>query len=185
MIYIISDDSFFSLGAQHLFDEQSKKTVLIDCHRPDVNVVQYRFSKRDTLILATDNVKIIALVVALARLYNTHVIFVVDQLGQNTQELIELRMLDVITKSMPTEALLHLIDAEAGPRDRMPALTARETHVMELLAKGNTPQRISAALSISIKTVCTHKVSALKKLGLNHLNARSVFIYGQIHAAMR
>ena len=47
-------------------------------------------------------------------------------------------------------------------------LTARETQVMEMLARGLTNREIAEQLQISIKTVDTHRGHVLKKLGLRN-----------------
>jgi two-component system invasion response regulator UvrY len=48
------------------------------------------------------------------------------------------------------------------------ALTARESQVMEMLARGMTNREIAEHLEISIKTVDTHRGHVLKKLGLRN-----------------
>ena len=48
------------------------------------------------------------------------------------------------------------------------ALTARETQVMEMLARGMTNREIAEHLEISIKTVDTHRGHVLKKLNLRN-----------------
>ena len=47
-------------------------------------------------------------------------------------------------------------------------LTAREQQVMEMLSRGMTNREIAEYLSISIKTVDTHRGHVLKKLGLRN-----------------
>lgn len=48
------------------------------------------------------------------------------------------------------------------------ALTARETQVMEMLARGMTNREIAHDLDISVKTVDTHRGHVLKKLALRN-----------------
>jgi DNA-binding NarL/FixJ family response regulator len=48
------------------------------------------------------------------------------------------------------------------------ALTARELQVMEMLSRGMTNREIAEHLTISIKTVDTHRGHVLKKLGLRN-----------------
>jgi DNA-binding NarL/FixJ family response regulator len=58
--------------------------------------------------------------------------------------------------------------ARAGEGDQMlGALTAREREVLKLVAEGNTNAAIAALLSISVKTVQTHRARAMEKLGLH------------------
>ncbi len=45
-------------------------------------------------------------------------------------------------------------------------LTARETEVLRLVARGHSNKEVAAELEISVKTVETHKTNAMGKLGL-------------------
>jgi len=54
-------------------------------------------------------------------------------------------------------------------------LSGRESEVMELYYKGSKSYDIAEALSISIKTVETHKQNSLKKLGLHSLHEFLVY----------
>jgi DNA-binding NarL/FixJ family response regulator len=50
-----------------------------------------------------------------------------------------------------------------------PLLTFREREIVQLLAEGKTNKEIAAALSISAKTVETHRSAIMRKLGLRSL----------------
>lgn len=54
----------------------------------------------------------------------------------------------------------------ADGASRLGELTARETEVLRLVARGHSNKEIAAALEISVKTVETHKANAMTKLGL-------------------
>ena len=56
----------------------------------------------------------------------------------------------------------------AGSGHLASALTARETQVMEMLARGMTNREIAHDLNINIKTVDTHRGHVLKKLALRN-----------------
>lgn len=56
----------------------------------------------------------------------------------------------------------------AGSEHPTSTLTAREQQVMEMLSRGMTNREIADYLSISIKTVDTHRGHVLKKLGLRN-----------------
>jgi DNA-binding NarL/FixJ family response regulator len=60
------------------------------------------------------------------------------------------------------EPLLAAADKPAG------MLTARETQVMEMLARGMTNREIAEHLDISVKTIDTHRGHVMKKLGLRN-----------------
>jgi DNA-binding NarL/FixJ family response regulator len=46
-------------------------------------------------------------------------------------------------------------------------LTSREQNVVQLIAEGHTNRSISAILKLSVKTVETHRASAMRKLGMS------------------
>ncbi|MDV2983833.1 UNVERIFIED_CONTAM: response regulator transcription factor [Methylobacteriaceae bacterium AG10] len=68
--------------------------------------------------------------------------------------------------SRVNEALLAHYLAHPGEGSELDALTAREREVVQLIAEGNSSKQVSAALAISLKTVETHRASAMHKLGL-------------------
>ncbi|WP_236960182.1 response regulator [Methylobacterium durans] len=64
------------------------------------------------------------------------------------------------------ETLLAHYLAHRGESSQLDALTCREREVVQLIAEGNSSKQVSAALAISLKTVETHRASAMHKLGL-------------------
>jgi DNA-binding NarL/FixJ family response regulator len=64
-----------------------------------------------------------------------------------------------------SEALPETYLAKGAAADSV--LTAREKSVVQLIAEGQTAKKIADVLSISLKTVETHRASALRKLNPN------------------
>jgi DNA-binding NarL/FixJ family response regulator len=60
-------------------------------------------------------------------------------------------------------------DAEAGHRVE-PALTAREREIIQMLVEGKSNKEIASVLSISTKTVETHRASIMRKLNMESLS---------------
>jgi DNA-binding NarL/FixJ family response regulator len=56
--------------------------------------------------------------------------------------------------------------AEATPADPYETLTTREREVLQLAAEGNTNAEIAARISLSPRTVETHRSNLMRKLGL-------------------
>jgi two-component system response regulator NreC len=56
---------------------------------------------------------------------------------------------------------------EASQRDEQPVLSTRETEVLKLMALGHTNREIGEQLSLSVRTVETHRAHIQQKLGLN------------------
>jgi DNA-binding NarL/FixJ family response regulator len=52
-------------------------------------------------------------------------------------------------------------------------LTSREREVVQLLAEGKSNKQIATVLDLSVKTVETHRASAMRKLGLGFGEDRS------------
>ncbi|MCP4620341.1 MAG: response regulator transcription factor [Bradyrhizobium sp.] len=68
--------------------------------------------------------------------------------------------------SVLMEKLLH--DYQNNKQNRLDRLlTPREQSVVQLIAEGHTNRSISAVLKLSVKTVETHRASAMRKLGVS------------------
>lgn len=59
-------------------------------------------------------------------------------------------------------------DARKSP-GRAGPLTLRQREILQLVAEGNTSKEIAAALSVSIKTVETHRAHIMHRLGIRDL----------------
>jgi DNA-binding NarL/FixJ family response regulator len=68
--------------------------------------------------------------------------------------------------SVLMEKLLH--DDQSNKQNRLDTLlTPREQSVVQLIAEGHTNRSISTVLKLSVKTVETHRASAMRKLGVS------------------
>jgi DNA-binding NarL/FixJ family response regulator len=63
-----------------------------------------------------------------------------------------------------SESLLQVF-LQSAPGEEQDQLTARERQIVKLVAEGNSNKRIAIALEIGIKTVETHRSSAMRKIG--------------------
>ena len=63
------------------------------------------------------------------------------------------------------ETLASLVagEAEGAPHER---LSDREFEVFKMLARGRTVSQVAQELGLSVKTVSTHRVRILKKMGM-------------------
>ena len=68
---------------------------------------------------------------------------------------------DLVVKAYLTK------NAEPGETTDTGVLTSREREILQLLAEGKSTQEIATALSISSKTVDTHRRQVMTKLGLH------------------
>ncbi|WFU38280.1 response regulator transcription factor [Bradyrhizobium sp. CB82] len=67
--------------------------------------------------------------------------------------------------SLLLEKLLH--DYQLNKNKSATLLTSREQSVVQLIAEGHTNRSISTILKLSVKTVETHRASAMRKLGMS------------------
>ena len=66
-----------------------------------------------------------------------------------------------------SETLLDALVEQAGSSGNGVALTAREREVVQLIAEGNSNKKIAHLLSISVKTVETHRSASMRKLDIH------------------
>lgn len=84
-----------------------------------------------------------------------------------------LAALDALSRRRPfftgqiNESLLKLYLSQPAEQDELSILTPREREVVQLIAEGNSSKQASQILSISVKTVETHRASAMQKLNLD------------------
>jgi len=66
-----------------------------------------------------------------------------------------------------SETLLDKFVGNSGPGGGPTVLTAREREIVQLIAEGNSNKKIAQLLSISIKTVETHRSASMRKLDIH------------------
>jgi DNA-binding NarL/FixJ family response regulator len=66
-----------------------------------------------------------------------------------------------------SETLLDSFVEQSGPGSNGSLLTAREREVVQLIAEGNSNKKIAYLLSISVKTVETHRSASMRKLDIH------------------
>jgi DNA-binding NarL/FixJ family response regulator len=66
-----------------------------------------------------------------------------------------------------SETLLDNFVEQSGGANSASLLTAREREVVQLIAEGNSNKKIAQLLSISVKTVETHRSASMRKLDIH------------------
>lgn len=180
MIYLASDDRYFILGVETIFYALNKNVTIISLNDEGETIVIPDLTRDDTLILAVERSNTLTQLLIWARRNGTRILLLMDNVSERTQENISLWSQGVLSKKMPLDSLPQLLETGLAYLKDLSFLTAREMNIMGSLATGKTPYRISRELNLSVKTIFSHKLSALKKLGLNHLNSRSLVIFAKI-----
>ncbi|WP_411751851.1 response regulator transcription factor [Serratia sp. (in: enterobacteria)] len=70
-----------------------------------------------------------------------------------------------LLEEMYCQACLQPWESEKQSTDRYLQLTPRERQVLQWIRRELTPNQIANRLSLSVKTVSTHKLTAMRKLG--------------------
>jgi len=86
-----------------------------------------------------------------------------------------------VTASLAEKLALHLQGDTGRPPHEL--LSDREYQVVALIASGRTVSEIASELSLSVKTVSTHRIRALEKMGMK-TNAEVTF-YAVKHGLVR
>jgi DNA-binding NarL/FixJ family response regulator len=80
----------------------------------------------------------------------------------------------------------NMFDLAAAPlSDTTPALTPRETEVLDLVASGKRSKEVADVLGLSARTVDKHRENLMRKLGVNDVSglvryaARNGLIHGE------
>jgi DNA-binding NarL/FixJ family response regulator len=68
-----------------------------------------------------------------------------------------------------SEVLLNHFLHGAAESDEAQILTDRESEIVQLLSDGKSNKEVASGLSISVKTVETHRAAIMRKLGLNSI----------------
>jgi DNA-binding NarL/FixJ family response regulator len=66
-----------------------------------------------------------------------------------------------------SETLLDKLVEQSGGTNNGSLLTAREREVVQLIAEGNSNKKVAQLLSISVKTVETHRSASMRKLDIH------------------
>ena len=74
---------------------------------------------------------------------------------------------DVYVHPAMTRALLSQPETTERPPEPVEPLTRREIDVLRLLARGNTNRQIADLLTLSIRTIESHRANLMGKLGLS------------------
>ncbi len=75
----------------------------------------------------------------------------------------------------PAAETLLMRSLDRLDRDGAGGLSGREREVLQLLAEGRTTREIAEALSVSVKTVETHRRQIMRKLGIRHVAGLTKF----------
>ena len=74
-----------------------------------------------------------------------------------------------LSSAIPTQVIEACLANHSGPTSSLQKLTPRQREILQLITEGNSTKEIAAKLTISPKTVETHRVDLMKALGINDI----------------
>lgn len=177
MVTIISDDTYFSLGAEAILVAAGYKVRI---KRVDSVFEPYTpASENDTeiVLMAIANKKLAIATLSIMKMFQ---LATVSFISVSDKELHSLTYVSgVARKNIPCHLLISVLpivkDREISHTAQK--FTRREAEVMNLLVNGISINHIANTLSIKPKTVSSYKCSALKKAGMKRTNSYAVLAY--------
>ncbi|CAI1657645.1 LuxR C-terminal-related transcriptional regulator [Serratia fonticola] len=177
MIYVITEDNYFAAGIMAILTNADIHASHVSIN--EFNVLDDNVDHNDIILLCAQSRTDSLALTRLAKRTDGKVIFFIDTTLKI--KTLNFSYKGVISKKSLKEELIELISiAVRKNRESAVYLSRQEKIVMDLFAQQQDAYHIARRLNLSEKTVGAHKVNALKKLGLHHLNARSVLLYEHV-----
>ncbi|EOF4706864.1 MAG: LuxR C-terminal-related transcriptional regulator [Klebsiella huaxiensis] len=189
-ILLYTDDNIIGRSIQDYLADNEKyvtplslQDIVTGAHLPLAGTVIVNLIHKDISVATT-----VALLNTL-RVHLAHcamrVLIVKNELASLCRELIDLENLLILTEKSSLSDFSVIINRPVTASDSQGLctqrkLTARELQVLELIIACNNNKRIAVLLNIDHKTVHSHKVHIMKKLGMNSsriMHARIVNMY--------
>lgn len=180
MIYIISEDNFFTLGLIASLKTAELNAIHISLY--EFGRIKEQLKDNDIVLGCIQSRENSLLLSKLAQHVECKVIHFIDTVFE--KNIIETYRKKLISKKVDKVELISTIKFfEVRDCLRPVTFSKSETTIMDLLTQQKDAFRISKLMGISPKTVFAHKLNALKKMGFNHLNSRSILIYESVFKA--
>jgi DNA-binding CsgD family transcriptional regulator len=176
MIYVLSEDNYFALGIMETFNTQGLNATLISI----ANFHDFNIGKHDIILLCTHSRANSQVINELIDYSNSKIIYFVDE--DIEKHTIKMNGKSVISKKHTGKQVIDFLNKilYKGVFASSISLSYKEVLVMDLLVKQKNAHNIAKILNMSPKTVFSHKLNALHKMGFGHLNACSVLLYERV-----
>lgn len=180
-VYILADDIFFSSGLGHYLSSQGVYNKIIPSEQSE-SLCQPVIMFRNDIILIDIDAKRIEHYYNFIKLHFDTEALIIPVFDVPT----EMCLLDVCTplflpKKTSFELIMVLLYNAAKELARNTSkLTFGEARVVKSLLSGKSLMQTAKELGVSIKTLSTHKINALDKLGLRRINAIFLLYYKTI-----
>lgn len=180
MIYVISEDNIFAIGLMATLEDAGMRAFHTNAEGFD-EVMNF-VTERDIILFCAESRPCSFTLAKLAQRTQGKVVSFIDTV--TNENIVKFNSICVMSKKISKKCFINSIKSLAdGHVIKCIHLTEQEKSVMDLFAQQKGVPRIARILNLSHKTVSGHKSNALHKMRLNHLNARSVFLYETVFHA--
>lgn len=180
MIYIMSDDGFFSLGVASVFNSAGEEIITVP-FEPQIWQQQLdRVERGDVLLLAIACMRIARHILQYLSVRESKVCLFVNNTcgyeyftGHN----------GMVSRRIPTSMTIAAVQRAVNKnalRRITEKLTPSERLIMDNLSNGISVSNIAKNLQVTEKNVYRHKTKAMHRMGIGKLGSKAVIIYGCI-----
>ncbi len=174
MIYVISEDNFFAIGVMAVLEKANMNVIHVSLD--EFRRVSAYIGVKDIILMCVQSRLNSLALGKLARSTGGKVIFFIDTAVEKSDFDIYYKRI-VSKKALKEELITSIKFLESKLFIDYISLSQQEVVVMDLFLQQKNAYHIAEKLNLSAKTVFAHKLNALRKLGLSHLNARSMLLY--------
>jgi len=162
MVYLLTDDSYFALGIVSL--PQLRNCVVTRIDAGDIG--SFTYSPQDILFLAMSDLSLTKAVLKEVTQLKLEVFVFLNV--RSDFKMIHLPKRIICTKRS-SGSVLNFI-GKIRKNNLQTELTQSQFSVLYAFSSGMNSEQISKKFNISEKTISSHKISALKKMGLEGIN---------------
>ncbi|MCS4270055.1 MULTISPECIES: LuxR C-terminal-related transcriptional regulator [Raoultella] len=177
MMYILSDDDFFSLGVRSVFRKAGEEVSVLLFDRDSWRTQVSKIDDGDILLLAVDFIDVVNEILQGVSGKDIKIcLFINSASGYDSFTGAQ----GIVSRGIPLNLIVWAVNRAVRKnalRRITERLTPAERVVMDQLATGLTVSQVATCLNVGEKTVYSHKRRATERMGINKLKARSVLIY--------
>lgn len=177
MIYIISEDYFFTTGLTSLLQLANMNAIPISLY--EFSMLNSYITNTDIILMCIQSRDAVAALTKLTRHSLGKIIYFIDTAIEKV--VFNEECVSLLSKKISSfKAIKTIKRLSTRSSTRSALFSSQEVIIMDLLTEQKDANRIARKLKLSVKTVCAHKMNALRKMGVNQLNARSILLYESI-----
>lgn len=165
LVILISDDRYFTKGVNASLE--SDFSIIIH-DESSAGLIDFNFLNNTIVLISVkSNMIFLEIMCKINQLTNRVIVFTENSRCTRVQSVPAYQL---VNKRISTIMLQAIVNGSDEFSYSTISLSGREKNILNLILNGMSSYGISLELGISIKTVSSHRINALKKLGLKKIN---------------